>query len=751
MHIFDIITSPRRFSTPVQNTKLQAMQVPKLLLTQCAALLFLASLFQPSTLFAQSCDCPYPIIFLHGYTGNQDTYTGVWNNSDFINIYGNRADVFHAVLNANLSSTNVFGPDNAEGGGDDDVVFFFNNESNILASGCVYSANWENWWNGEYNNPELLQNICGDTLFEESHSNESAIVKQGYALKQMISAVLDANPGKDKVIVVGHSMGGLEIREYLQRTEGGSPRWWLNPGQPDGHQVIKAVTTATPHRGSNFFGNPWPLQDPRPDNSANNRNGLPDIFAEATRDLRYSYIFNPGNPLNCGILGSCPGPYLFGGDEDYPWGYWNEDVNCDGDEADNNLLGINQAASSGDEWNGTTDNPAMPLPTNLRYTWITSDVGTGGDLVVDILRQVIYDASGPVPSDGTAFRLTDTLLTDVNHLSVDDEIEVVIRGLDEGDYPLFAWDIATDVNYVGIPQVRSIDAPESPNTDDPDWFAVDIPAGTNTFLDIKVEPSANLGGQIDFFATNPGDYTNMTANSTHTLSFAAGSGAQVLSIAPADYVAGSTAYIRVIHQGVGYGSWSQNYCVACCITTILPVEWLSFEATQIDENVLLEWSVASELNNRQYELEHSSNGIAFTNIGTVEGAGTTTDKQHYQFVDDHPRPGSNYYRIRQVDMDGSYKFSTLKEVFFENSELAINAVYPNPVRSRLGISMNAALSGKVSVSVVNTLGQTVLQQSRFLQKGNNDIGLSTASLSTGVYHLLIEQNGVFRQVKFVRY
>jgi len=66
----------------------------------------------------------------------------------------------------------------------------------------------------------------------------------------MIEAVLNSNPTKEKVIVVGHSMGGLEIREYLQRNGG---QWWAN--NTSGHGVKKAVTTVAPHLGSNFFGN----------------------------------------------------------------------------------------------------------------------------------------------------------------------------------------------------------------------------------------------------------------------------------------------------------------------------------------------------------------------------------------------------------------------------------------------------------------------------------------------------------------
>ena len=121
----------------------------------CLFLLFSLLVCYAKPANSQSCDCPYPIIFLHGFTGDDTSFSGTIDDTNFKNIFGNRADVFHAVLNANMSSTNIWGNDGVEGGGDDDVRFWFTNETNDLAAGCIYSANYDHWWNQNPGNPMM--------------------------------------------------------------------------------------------------------------------------------------------------------------------------------------------------------------------------------------------------------------------------------------------------------------------------------------------------------------------------------------------------------------------------------------------------------------------------------------------------------------------------------------------------------------------------------------------------------------------
>ena len=507
-------------------------------------LVVLAALSAAPALAQPAGDCPYPLLFLHGYTGSQASWAPFTGHPAIEAIWGPRADVFHAVLNAYENEERIAGPDGLLDTPDDDVLVQFANEPNALAPGCVYASNFENWWNEDPQAPLLEVNGSdspGGFFASESDSNEEAAWKQGYTLGRMIERVLAANPGKDRVILVGHSMGGLTAREYLQRRDGqGRPLWWLDPDAPGGHRVARLLTVATPHRGSNFFGNPWRVD------STGTEDGIPDINSSATRDLRYNYF--------CFFCDS-PGPYLFGGREGNGFGWHTDDINCDGDEGDS-LAGINvdgRDQGFSKPWDGTTDNPALPLPTDVRYTWLTSDVGTSGDLVVDLKRQWLYSGAVPVPSDGVPHRLADTLLTDVYHLDLQEDTDAVIRGLDEPDYPAHAYGIAPGTTYAGTATVRAAGAPDGVPTDDPDWYAFDTAGGA---VRVTLHPTSGRSGRLDLYDGAVDPYE--TGPSATGQAFAAGQAEVAVTAA----LPAGRHYVRVRHEGVGAGDWRQPYRLA---------------------------------------------------------------------------------------------------------------------------------------------------------------------------------------------
>ncbi|MFT5165871.1 MAG: pimeloyl-ACP methyl ester carboxylesterase [Saprospiraceae bacterium] len=710
-----------------------------------ASYLLLLSIFSLSHSEAQSIDCTYPIIFIHGFTGSQESFDGVYTDPNFVACYGDLTDTYHAVLNA-TSSSNIWGADGLQGTSDDDVLLSFNNETNDLAPGCVYTINFNNYWNEDEANPEIDINGCSSPGAFESDSNESAILKGGYALGDMIQKVLVANPGKEKVILVGHSMGGLTSREYLQRTvnnnNSSAARWWVDPGSTDGHKVIKLATTSTPHLGSNFFGNPWPFTDP---DAAETRDGLPDISSEATRDLRYSYS------LGCGFLGleSCPGAYLFGGEEDDIWGYWNEDVDCDGDES-SIIVGINEAGFP-DEWDGTKDNWSMPLPMNLRYTWLTNDILLdSGDGVVAWDRQWLYTGSTPEPSDGTAYRLTDTILTDYSHLNANSDANVVIRGLDEGDYPLFAWQVQLDNLMGGLVQVRSADAPEGNNNTDPDWFMIDIPVGTTGNLRITFNPHPSLSGQIDYFNNSPGDYEAMTANGDHQSIFTAGNPTIVLTIPEVEYTPGGTQYFRVMHNNVGYADWHLHYDFELTIDAPLPVEFVSFTGQKMDDQVELNWTTSSEYNSHRFEIMRAFNGLDFETIGEIDAAGFSDRELQYSFFDSTPLAGNNYYRLRQIDADGKVCYSNIVILYFEQEVLNLYKIYPNPTRNRVTVDYFTYSDETTFFNVYNMVGQLIRSEQFDVAQGNNSTSIHIGDLLNGVYLLEIRQGKIGQRVRIAK-
>jgi len=114
--------------------------------------------------------------------------------------------------------------------------------------------------------------------------------------------------------------------------------------------------------------------------------------------------------------------------------------------------------------------------------------------------------------------------------------------------------------------------------------------------------------------------------------------------------------------------------------SVLPVELSTFSASIVNQQVSLKWTTASETDNDYFDIERSTDGINFYKIGRVAGQGTTDQKTDYEFMDIAPELGGNYYRLRQVDLDGTETYSGIKYVELytvKSVRLATNPVYNN--------------------------------------------------------------------------
>ena len=138
-------------------------------------------------------------------------------------------------------------------------------------------------------------------------------------------------------------------------------------------------------------------------------------------------------------------------------------------------------------------------------------------------------------------------------------------------------------------------------------------------------------------------------------------------------------------------------------TNPLPVGLTRFAATAQANGIGLGWATAQEKNNDRFEVQRSATGAAFETVGTVRGQGSSSSAHDYAFADTHPLAGLAYYRLRQVDFDGSSAFSTVAAVRWDRDR---GLAYPNP--SNGSVTLPAGL-GAVAYRVFNALGQTVLQ------------------------------------------
>lgn len=141
--------------------------------------------------------------------------------------------------------------------------------------------------------------------------------------------------------------------------------------------------------------------------------------------------------------------------------------------------------------------------------------------------------------------------------------------------------------------------------------------------------------------------------------------------------------------------------------TALPVELNSFDAVRDGRDVVLQWSTASETNNSGFAVQHRVNG-AFQDIAFVEGAGTATTPQHYDYrIADLPT-GTHVFRLEQVDFDGTTTPSQEVEVTIPlDKRFILESAYPNPFRAEATFTLKVQETQEVRVTLFNALGQRV--------------------------------------------
>jgi hypothetical protein len=196
----------------------------------------------------------------------------------------------------------------------------------------------------------------------------------------------------------------------------------------------------------------------------------------------------------------------------------------------------------------------------------------------------------------------------------------------------------------------------------------------------------------------------------------------------------STAYQPHIWEGVG--------------GVYVPVEFVSFTAGYTPEGVELRWRTATETNNSYFAVERSSDNSIFTQITMIPGAGTTLEQKEYAFIDKDVNAGNYYYRLKQVDYDGSFSYSNIVNV---NSELPssfkLEQNYPNPFNPATTISYQLPENGFVSLQVYDPVGNCVASLVNEEQSaGTHFVRFDASSLSSGVYYYKIT-SGNFSSVK----
>ncbi len=194
-------------------------------------------------------------------------------------------------------------------------------------------------------------------------------------------------------------------------------------------------------------------------------------------------------------------------------------------------------------------------------------------------------------------------------------------------------------------------------------------------------------------------------------------------------------------QDIDFGNITKNSVgnydayLALISNPVVPVELTNFSLSSNKKQVNLKWSTSTETNNAGFEIQRSRDKINFKKIGYIKGAGSSTKMHDYSFADNSLSSSKYYYRLKQIDFDGSYKYSKIIEASISlPRKFALEQNYPNPFNPSTTIEYSVPKDRRINLSVFNVLGEKVDEiYSGFKKAGNYKINFNAEDLSSGVY------------------
>jgi hypothetical protein len=193
--------------------------------------------------------------------------------------------------------------------------------------------------------------------------------------------------------------------------------------------------------------------------------------------------------------------------------------------------------------------------------------------------------------------------------------------------------------------------------------------------------------------------------------------------------------------GIGYSSVGS-----------LPVELTSFTAKQSVNGVELRWATATEVSNFGFQIERAylstqNNQTNWEKIGFINGHGNSNSPNNYSFIDDKPLSGKSQYRLKQIDKDGAFKYSSTVEVVSVSLKYDLAQNYPNPFNPSTLITYSIPASSNVVINVYNVIGELIKTLvNQYQEAGIYKVNFDAGSLSNGVYFYKI-QSGNFVEIK----
>ena len=186
--------------------------------------------------------------------------------------------------------------------------------------------------------------------------------------------------------------------------------------------------------------------------------------------------------------------------------------------------------------------------------------------------------------------------------------------------------------------------------------------------------------------------------------------------------------------------------------TSLPVELLAFTATQADQHTaMLRWTTATEINNNRFDIERSYDGRTFEVVGDVAGNGNSQHQIDYSYTDASVSKVQKtvYYRLKQVDFDGSTEYSDVRVVRFDavGNDMQLVA-YPNPMNDELNVMVGLSNGESYQLEVTNLQGKLVHLENHTYDNGLHK--LNTSAWNSGMYIVRVATEHATKHMKIVK-
>ncbi len=180
-----------------------------------------------------------------------------------------------------------------------------------------------------------------------------------------------------------------------------------------------------------------------------------------------------------------------------------------------------------------------------------------------------------------------------------------------------------------------------------------------------------------------------------------------------------------------------RFGVAVGSSTGLPVELLTLRADPVNnEFIKVSWATASEINNSGFEVLRSIDGVNFDYIGWVTGVGNSSSTNNY-FLDDHDVVANQlyYYRLRQIDFDGTSELTYIVSAMITNTEVfTVSEFMPNPAENNTSLIITSGTDRDVNITFFNTLGQIITNNNYVVNKGTNRIDIDLSHFAAATYY-----------------